>query len=206
MDAHLKCKSCYYTILSSLGHFRNWHSYTSFSYQLMAQCWNTMADERPKFADIVERLAVLIENPTVSNQPIPPILHRLHHQKSGGSHSSDTQNTQRLASVGSTGESTLHLTGLGERPLFNPVMSSSMISDGELSVQSSQQQRQGLRRMSLSGGFEDSPGGLGNGSYDGGPGHYGLMMDQMPTKGDALSKSISIKVSQDFLQLSQVLA
>uniref|UniRef100_A0A914VX86 Tyrosine-protein kinase receptor n=1 Tax=Plectus sambesii TaxID=2011161 RepID=A0A914VX86_9BILA len=45
-------------------------------YQLMTQCWSTLADERPHFSTIVERLGYCIQDPELSTAPLPQLMHK----------------------------------------------------------------------------------------------------------------------------------
>src|SRR4051794_28868263 len=39
----------------------------------MAQCWHTVADQRPKFSTIIERLGYCLQDPDVTNIPLPSL-------------------------------------------------------------------------------------------------------------------------------------
>uniref|UniRef100_A0AC34Q7M3 Receptor protein-tyrosine kinase n=2 Tax=Panagrolaimus sp. JU765 TaxID=591449 RepID=A0AC34Q7M3_9BILA len=49
-------------------------------YQLMIRCWETNAEDRPNFKQIIRFLAESLNLPSVVNAPLPPIVYKMSHQ------------------------------------------------------------------------------------------------------------------------------
>jgi len=80
------------------------------SYQIMTQCWHTIAEERPRFGTILERLGYCMQDPDIINMCIPSSHHRSNNNGNNNSlmTSSVLATTSMTASIYAGQSSSIH--------------------------------------------------------------------------------------------------